>query len=76
MPTVKEKFEKTIERWGKRSIEEIRNETIDETRKKLEQKGESTNVYSEFPFIGRGTVQRDVISHRDVEKELDKFLNG
>lgn len=75
MTSILKEFEKTVERWSKRSIEEIRRETFLETRKKVERKRGYLKLFSEFPFIGRGNVQRDnIISHEDVEKELDDAL--
>jgi hypothetical protein len=68
-------FEKNVERWTGRNVKELRRETIEETRKSLALKGILIRLFSEFPFIGRGNILRDkIVSHEDVEKELDKAL--
>ena len=69
-------FEKNVERWTHHDIATLRNETIEETRKSLKLKGFIIRLFSEFPFIGRGNILKDkILSHEDVEKELDRALN-
>lgn len=68
-------FEKNVERWTGRKVSELRYVPIEETRKSLSLKGILIRLFSEFPFIGRGNILRDkIVSHDDVEKELDKAL--
>lgn len=75
MPSVLEKFEKTVERWSNRSIEEIRREPISVTREKVMNRDGKLKLKSHFPYIGRGNVNsKNIISHSDIEKELDRAL--
>jgi hypothetical protein len=70
--TILKRFEKAMERWGRRSVDEMRKETLHETREKAGKK----KSRSEFPFIGRGSVMRDKIkSNEEIERELDDILS-
>lgn len=74
-PGILERFENAMERWSHRNIEDMRNKTIDEMNEIVKKEKGHINKFSAFPFIGRGNVNRDnVISHEDVEDELDEVL--
>ena len=72
----KTEFEKSIENETGETIEAIREMPIDERRYKTEQKhGSPLKFTSHYPFIGRGNILFDsLLSHQEIEKELDKAL--
>jgi hypothetical protein len=71
-----EMLEKSVERKTGIPVAELRQMTISEMRCRVEhEKKHPMEFYSAFPLIGRGNVMRDcVISHADIERELDEVL--
>lgn len=68
-------LEKSVEYLTGKKVAELRNNTIDENRAQLEKDGMKTKTFSDFPFIGRGNVNRDkIISEKSVNEALDKAL--
>ena len=69
-------LEKSIEYLTGKKVADLRNKTIDETRAQLEEDGVEVNAFSEFPFIGRGNINRDnIITNKGVNKELDDVID-
>lgn len=73
---VKTSLERAIERATGQPIESLRNSTLTEQRRIVEEKTGHRLVFTRnFPFIGRGNVMRDqTVSHEEVEKLLAEAI--
>ena len=73
-----ERITKYIEKKTGQTISEIREEPLDVKRARVEKlKGKSLKIRSEFPWIGRGNVNREFLTDSDtINKEVDKLLKG
>lgn len=74
MQTTLQKLEKIIEKNTGCKVSDLRDNTIDENRIILESKGIKIRFYSAFPFIGRGSITREFISHEEVNQIVDKSI--
>ena len=69
-----ERFIESVERFTGRSIEDIRETPICESRRQKEQK-DKLQITSWFPLIGRGNVLRDrTLSRGEIEKKFEESL--
>ena len=68
-------YRKNIEKKVGLSIQEIRNSFMHELMAQTEKRnGKEITVKSYFPLVGRGNVNRKLISHKQVEKIVDSFF--
>lgn len=74
MRTTLQRLEKAVERKTGEKVGDLRKKTIDENRVLMEKKGIKVKFYSSFPFIGRGNILREFISHEDVNKAVDESI--
>ena len=69
-PSYSKAIIKGVERKTGQSLEKILDEPLDKKRKRG-----SLKVKSEFPFIGRGNVNREFLTESDtINKEVDNLL--
>lgn len=75
-PSYNKAIIKGIERKTGQPLEKILDEPLDVKRARVEKlKGKSLKIRSEFPWIGRGNVNREFLTDSDtINKEVDKLL--
>lgn len=74
---IKERLERLVERTTGKSIESVRNATLEEARVEVErQTGKTISFDSGQPVIGRGSVTRSHPSSKEVSDRLDKSLQA